>query len=353
MTNEYLNTLEHLQERTVQAQEVKLVEQVRELNELKAQWRTTLWIFMGVVIGVVAIVITNIVGLRSVYPQLYCWFDNVYEKDKSKCPPKQQSGLQKCRSPVQISLAMSYPSLFNVLSGVLPIFDWMSAGAAEFLALCISVHGKSITPYMYCGNEKQIQGSSFQLNKVVNSGGTINTKAWNTECNPFVTFFPNASKLKYVKSIEDYVGSSHPNDTALGLLYSEGLVRVADFLAGSGHSGASGYSYMFHPELGEDVPTVPQNCAANAAVQGISTGTGIGMTVGMFAKTLAGTFLGPAGAAAAIVGSSLIAGGVQSVLSMNACPKPIPPTNPGPSGIPCKSATSCRSGGAGAYPCKG
>eukprot|EP00966_Prymnesium_polylepis_P326666 7382570-Prymnesium_polylepis.1 len=293
--DDYLNE----QKKVLKVDVANIYEQQKSIKQLGHHWWLILFMVCFIVASIVFIILINLLGARSVYPVLYCWWDNVYKPQRKYCSPNPLDGVHEI-TPTEITLLMLYPSIFTTLNSLTLVHAFPKIGA-EFLILCVERFGEYITPYMWCGSQEQLQGSKdCKLSKYgtygnCNDGKTQNPKdkdsslgncflpiqykdncsfgkiaqaykdgkvseqvsgacffecnpsenciaaCWAQSCqngNPFYNFFPKEpASFAMVRSINEYLLSPTKFDTKLGVLYQGGLVHLAQEI-GTGNSEA-------------------------------------------------------------------------------------------------------------------
>ena len=281
-------------------------------------WHRVQVAFAIIALTIVLNYIIAVVQLPQRFPKLFCWQINVYNK-LSKCSPKFIDGSYPYGSWA-VAVAAVYPPLFS-------FFELFGAPnlppqGARFLIRCVTDHGDLITPYMWCGNHVQ-NNDPVQMNArykdryldgwydlipecpsaysdeskddiqcTNHDAGQASIDAfvagWTdflTSCdcgNSFAAFFPagiqKSSVFKEALSIPAVrnlvgvqKGANRRYATDIGLLYSGGLVAVAQSLSLTFQAGDEIYKHMFVGDI-HTIARASEDCDAAAFQDGLQTG---------------------------------------------------------------------------------
>lgn len=315
----------------------------REYEVLRRAW----WMFMFVVIGVIAFIALIITGAfataKKTYPKLFCFFET--QKLMNSTDP-QCTGIKQY-SPYQLAIAYMYPAMFDMLNR-LYVFPDITQGEGQFLFLLINNFSDKITSLVWNGGGEKFLETCLgefknPFKKSIDEGCKDeahvenvceNTKCidafwnvWKNSCtkgNPFVCFFPNDAKqfLKVkcvcdeVDQLRNYSTYSDPSsEFSMARLFSQGMSAIASDCAGM--NGAQMYTKMFHadPNWIDTAGMQKDDCDAQwdqggwqAAAAGLGGGMGAfgiaksGLTASKGSPGLSKSGAGWAGALAGLAG---------------------------------------------------
>ena len=147
-----VHQLRHLGHTAIRSEVLGVDIKQSEYNELRSWWRKVAMYVTGLVFMLILMIIMNIMSLKSVFPLLYCWEANVYNKQKGKCSSVKRPGLNNF-SAIDIAMRIEYPTFSNV-ANILLSMPYISEAHAKFLAICIANFRNLIDPFIWRGDSR-------------------------------------------------------------------------------------------------------------------------------------------------------------------------------------------------------
>lgn len=153
----FFDRLTATQHNVLELKRVDILAETMELNDLNRQYADIVFFVLGLILSVTALIVINIIGVRSTYPSLFCWWNTYYKPALKKpfCKSELPDGVVPKVTATSLAMQLSYPTIFNALN-TLTVYESISPNAAEFLLLCVHQNGPRITPLHWRGTPIQL-----------------------------------------------------------------------------------------------------------------------------------------------------------------------------------------------------